>query len=126
MKFGTLLSLGLAGLASWGFAGATGSAQYLDSDSDSRQLQSRSSISQCTPLSISFDSARAADVDRSFVAISPPGSYELDSDGLQLFLDKPHGSVTTKGNVNNKLAEGATINSTFTLLSVDCFSRVPS
>ncbi|KAL1942970.1 hypothetical protein VTO73DRAFT_4641 [Trametes versicolor] len=113
MKFATLLSLGLTGLASWSFAGATDSARFLESH---RNLQSRGPSSQCEPLSISFESAPSADVDRSFVAISPPGSYELGSGGLQLFLDRPHGSVTTKGNVNDKLAEGATINSTFTLL----------
>lgn len=122
MKFATLLSLGLTGLASWSFAGATDSARLLESH---RNLQSRGPSSQCEPLSISFESAPSADVDRSFVAISPPGSYELGSGGLQLFLDRPHGSVTTKGNVNDKLAEGATINSTFTLLSVGYFSRVP-
>ncbi|KAI0763829.1 concanavalin A-like lectin/glucanase [Trametes elegans] len=65
---------------------------------------------------MNFRTTRSSDFSEYFIATSPPASYELDSDGLQLFLDKPRGKVTTNGNVNDKTADGATINSTFTLL----------
>jgi hypothetical protein len=51
-----------------------------------------------------------------FVAISSPDSYEVEDGYLKLFLQKPPGVVTTAGRVNNKLGNGATLNSTFTLL----------
>ncbi|KAI0334623.1 concanavalin A-like lectin/glucanase [Cubamyces sp. BRFM 1775] len=79
-------------------------------------LEARTTALQCTPLRISLGSSDPAAFHTSFVAISPPGSYELASDGLELFLDRPRGQIATKGNVNNKVAEGATINSTFTIL----------
>jgi hypothetical protein len=51
-----------------------------------------------------------------FVAISPEGSYRTGNDGLELFLQKPDGRIISKGGVNDKVADGATVNSTFTLL----------
>jgi len=51
-----------------------------------------------------------------FVAISPQGSYNLGNDGLELYLKKPPGEVTTRKGVNDNTADGATVNSTFTLL----------
>ncbi|KAE9406256.1 concanavalin A-like lectin/glucanase [Gymnopus androsaceus JB14] len=49
-----------------------------------------------------------------FVALSPPDTYAITSDGLQLYLKRPEGEVSSdKDGVNNKLGEGATINSTF-------------
>jgi hypothetical protein len=49
-----------------------------------------------------------------FVATSPEGSYLTGNDGLVLFLQKPAGHITTKDGVNDKIAVGATVNSTFT------------
>ncbi|KAI0365172.1 concanavalin A-like lectin/glucanase [Pilatotrama ljubarskyi] len=76
----------------------------------------RASDSRCEPLQISLSTSQTAQFNRLFVPISPPDSYELDSDGLNLFLDRPNGRIATKGMVNDKVAEGATINSTFTFL----------
>lgn len=53
-----------------------------------------------------------------FVPVSPPGSYAVGNDGLELFMDKPKSRVKTKGGVNNIVAEGATINSTFAFMCV--------
>ncbi|KAH9941497.1 concanavalin A-like lectin/glucanase domain-containing protein [Amylocystis lapponica] len=77
--------------------------------------------SQCQPFQSTFSQADFSSHfllagDPSFVAISPASSYRIGPGGLQLFLEKPHGSVTTKDGVNDKIADGATINSTFTLL----------
>ncbi|OSD00131.1 glycoside hydrolase family 16 protein [Trametes coccinea BRFM310] len=81
-----------------------------------KEHYARSVASDCVPLSITLDSSHATDFYRSFVPVSPAGSYQLASDGLQLFLDRPQGKIVTKQNVNDKVAEGATLNSTFTLL----------
>ncbi|KAF7370643.1 Glycoside hydrolase family 16 protein [Mycena sanguinolenta] len=48
-----------------------------------------------------------------FIPISPDNSYALTSNGLELYLYKPEGRVTTSDGVNDQLANGATINSTF-------------
>ena len=48
-----------------------------------------------------------------FVALSPPDSYRNTDQGLELYLRRPEGTVTRKGHTNDKIAEGATINSTF-------------
>lgn len=118
MNLAALLCLALSGLADWCLASAPGNAHPVTSVGDLRHLHSRGPTSQCEPFSISFQSSRVSEIDGSFVAISPPGSYELDSEGLKLFLDRPHGKITTKGNVNDRIADGATVNSTFTLLFV--------
>ncbi|KAJ8454800.1 hypothetical protein ONZ51_g12818 [Trametes cubensis] len=121
MKAYALLSSVLASLTVLELAGAT-SVTSQDSDyggfrtSDDTAHKARGTASQCTPFSIALSSSDTAAFDTSFVAISPSGSYGLVQDGLELFLDRPRGQITTKGNVNNKVAEGATINSTFTLL----------
>ncbi|KAJ8489980.1 hypothetical protein ONZ51_g2573 [Trametes cubensis] len=121
MKAYALLYSVLASLTVLELAGATGVTSR-DSDyggfgtSDDTAHKARGTSSQCTPFSIALSSSDTAAFDTSFVAISPSGSYGLVQDGLELFLDRPPGQITTKGNVNNKVAEGATINSTFTLL----------
>jgi hypothetical protein len=51
-----------------------------------------------------------------FVAISPEGSYRTGNRGLELFLQRPAGRIISKGGVNEQVADGATVNSTFTLL----------
>ncbi|KAI8974592.1 concanavalin A-like lectin/glucanase [Trametes punicea] len=115
VRFCLILS-GLASIVASGASGIGTSRTRASSRLELRQHWSRTKASRCTPFSVSLDSSKAADFHRSFTAISPPGSYELDSDGLHLFLDRPHGQVVTHGNVNDKVAEGATINSTFSLL----------
>ena len=51
-----------------------------------------------------------------FLALSPSGSYSNVQHGLQLYLTKPPGKITTADGVNNIVGEGATVNSTFTFL----------
>lgn len=51
-----------------------------------------------------------------FVPVSPSGSYSAGDSGLELYMDKPKGRVKTKGGVNDVVAEGATVNSTFAFL----------
>lgn len=106
----SVFCLGLAGLATSRLPGAFDDLR-LDSTLRPRR-------SQCEPFSINFSGFQSSEFTRYFVPISPAGSYELGSDGLDLYLDRPHGKINTKGNVNDKVAEGATINSTATLLFV--------
>ncbi|KII85912.1 glycoside hydrolase family 16 protein [Plicaturopsis crispa FD-325 SS-3] len=77
---------------------------------------------QCQPLHTTFPAsavyaynANGAPAAGQFAAVSPEGSYQAGN-GLQLFLQKPAGVITKKNGVNDKIAAGATINSTFTML----------
>ena len=73
--------------------------------------------SHCNPFRMSFGSStNRPDFERSFAPLDAPGSYQLSAKGLNLFLDKPSGKIVTNDNVNNKVAEGSTFNSTFTVL----------
>lgn len=77
------------------------------------------SDSQCQPFQSNLGpSSVSSDGSKDFVAISPSGSYSTSGNGLELYLKKPKGSITTKDRVNDKIGDGATINSTFTLRSV--------
>jgi len=87
----------------------------------------QTSNADCKPFYTTFDfpSYRIANsiseagpytTSTSFVAISPIGSYQTTYAGLELYLTKPDGKITTTKGVNDKIAPGATINSTFTLL----------
>ncbi|KAI0342971.1 concanavalin A-like lectin/glucanase [Trametopsis cervina] len=83
------------------------------------EQQARRSSSQCEPFRSTFKTSDASQTLRksdSFVAVSPEGSYNLGPGGLDLYLEKPDKPVHTKNGVNNIVAEGATINSTFTML----------
>ncbi|KAI0644293.1 concanavalin A-like lectin/glucanase [Trametes meyenii] len=115
MKLLAAFCLAICGLAGVQLAGSLTTS---GSHPDDRlwQHSTRADASQCKQFYISLGAAQVADFDRLFIPISPPGSYERDSNGLKLFLDRPQGKITTKGSVNDKVAEGATINSTFTLL----------
>ncbi|KZT07376.1 glycoside hydrolase family 16 protein [Laetiporus sulphureus 93-53] len=74
-------------------------------------------VSQCQPFKSSFlPQDISQSLDTQFVAISPSGSYSTGDNGLELFLDKPRGTITTKNGVNSMVGDGATVNSTFTLL----------
>lgn len=84
-----------------------------------------STRSQCTPFHSTFSTSDVSNSEgrAPFIAVSPPGSYKVDQTGLELYLQKPPGKITTKGGVNNVVAEGATVNSTFTLLFVHTYPR---
>ena len=81
------------------------------------------SQADCQPARYDF-SSQATGFEHDWLPLDSPQSYALGSDGLSLFLDRPSGRITSKGNVNSKVAEGSTFNSTFTLKSVN-LSRVP-
>ncbi|TBU30083.1 glycoside hydrolase [Dichomitus squalens] len=77
----------------------------------------RARPSHCDPFHMAFDSStNYPDFERDFSPLDGPHSYQLGSGGLSLFLDKPDGRITTKDGTNNKVAEGSTLNSTFTVL----------
>jgi len=77
----------------------------------------RRSSANCQPFHSTFSAAEISPpslfYQPPFVPVSPPQSYAVDNDGLQLFMDKPKGNVKTKNGVNSVVAEGATVNSTF-------------
>lgn len=81
----------------------------------------RRSSSDCTPSQTRFSSP--VDVSSSslfytprFVAVSHSNSYAVDRDGLQLYMERPKSGVRTKDGINNVVAEGATVNSTFAIM----------
>lgn len=74
---------------------------------------------ECQPFQSTFESyevTRNPYANAPFRAVSPGGSYNIGGEGLELYLEKPNRPVKTKNGVNDVVAEGATINSTFTLL----------
>lgn len=83
---------------------------------------SRSSRSsqQCTPFKTTFTPGSVASKGSSssepFVAVSPDGSWALGDEGLELYMERPKGGVKSGGGVNDVVADGATVNSTFTML----------
>lgn len=75
------------------------------------------SPSSCVPFKSSFSPSDVSQSQRTpFTGISSKDSYGFSESGMELYLDKPHGTIKTKGGENDKVAEGATVNSTFTLL----------
>lgn len=82
---------------------------------------SHSSRSSCTPFKSTFGSGSVGSKGSSsssepFVAVSPDGSWALGEGGLELYMEKPKGDVKTEGGINDVVADGATVNSTFTML----------
>ncbi|KAI0825608.1 glycoside hydrolase [Irpex lacteus] len=78
----------------------------------------RRSSSQCTPFHSRFDQSDISNspyASTPFVGVSPQGSYSVGTSGLELYLEKPNHPVKTKDGVNDIVAEGATVNSTFTV-----------
>lgn len=65
----------------------------------------------CQPFHTTFPSGSVGP-DSLFRALSPPETYETGDDGLAMYLLKPEGPVKRTGNVNDKIGQGATINST--------------
>ncbi|KAI0628211.1 concanavalin A-like lectin/glucanase [Trametes polyzona] len=106
----------LVSLVFWGLVDVSSASGTAASHGMGAHMVLPRSAAQCEPFSMNFRGSRLSDFDKAFVPLSPSGSYGLDSDGLHLFLDRPKGKITTKGNVNDKVADGATINSTFTFL----------
>lgn len=79
----------------------------------------RRTQSECQPFHSTFKSyevTRNPYTNTPFRAVSPEGSYSVGDGGLELYLERPNKAVKTKGGVNDVVAEGATINSTFTIL----------
>ncbi|KAK0218185.1 glycoside hydrolase family 16 protein [Armillaria fumosa] len=66
----------------------------------------------CQPFHTTFPSGSVGLADSPFRAISPPETYETCDNGLAMYLLKPEGAVRRTGNVNDKIGQGATINST--------------
>ncbi|RDB23746.1 putative glycosidase crf1 [Hypsizygus marmoreus] len=73
--------------------------------------------SQCRPFYTTFPptSVSRNTYSAPFVAISPAGSYQTTPGGLELYLNKPEGTIKTKQGANDKTSEGATVNSTFAI-----------
>ncbi|EPQ56687.1 concanavalin A-like lectin/glucanase [Gloeophyllum trabeum ATCC 11539] len=53
---------------------------------------------------------------KGMVAVGHGNTYEVSSGGLQMYLDRPEGEIRTKGGENDKIADGATFNSTFSFM----------
>ncbi|KZT43070.1 concanavalin A-like lectin/glucanase [Sistotremastrum suecicum HHB10207 ss-3] len=70
----------------------------------------------CRPSKTTFTSSTTLGPAEAFVALSPSDTYELTDNGLELHLQRPEGTVTTSKGVNDKLGDGATVNSTFSFL----------
>ncbi|KAI0351873.1 concanavalin A-like lectin/glucanase [Trametes cingulata] len=120
MKLLHLVCLGLSGLSlgsvAAGIAHDSVSGSLSSGSNSGLRHLTRSSTAQCEPFNVTLSVSQGAAFSRLFVPTSPPDSYELDLEGLKLFLDRPNGNIHTKGRVNDKVSEGATINSTITLL----------
>ncbi|KAJ7091321.1 glycoside hydrolase family 16 protein [Mycena belliarum] len=69
---------------------------------------------RCQPLQARFSDAPSS-FNSYFTPISPEGSYSVTDAGLEMYLFKPDGRVTKSAGANDRLGNGATINSTFTL-----------
>lgn len=76
--------------------------------------------SQCTPFKSAFGpgsvGSKGSSDSEPFVAVSPDGSWALGEGGLELYMERPKGDVKTEGGINDVVADGATVNSTFTML----------
>ncbi|TFK52070.1 concanavalin A-like lectin/glucanase [Heliocybe sulcata] len=71
------------------------------------------SVSSCEPFYTAFPGFY---LPHELVAISHSDSYTVDKAGLHMFLERPEGNIKTGDGVNDKVADGATLNSTFTFL----------
>ncbi|KAJ7446246.1 glycoside hydrolase [Mycena galericulata] len=70
---------------------------------------------QCQPFHATFNSDPSS-FNSYFIPISSAGSYALTDRGLEMYLSKPNGRVTTSApGVNDQIGNGATINSTAAL-----------
>ncbi|KAJ3789778.1 concanavalin A-like lectin/glucanase [Lentinula aff. detonsa] len=73
----------------------------------------------CQPFYTTFsDPSTVADSNSNpsnspFVALSPPETYAITSNGLEMYLQRPKGEVHSTNGMNDNLGEAATINSTF-------------
>ncbi|EKM50284.1 glycoside hydrolase family 16 protein [Phanerochaete carnosa HHB-10118-sp] len=84
---------------------------------DAVVVNTRRPSSSCRTFQSSFASSDISQYgDAPFRIVSPESSVSTSSEGLQLYLEKPKGTVHTNDGTNNIVAEGATVNSTFTML----------
>ncbi|KAF4593033.1 hypothetical protein EYR38_008742 [Pleurotus pulmonarius] len=80
------------------------------------QLRSRQASKGCYPLHTTFSNSEVSNGGNTLMTIiSPADSYSTSASGLELFLKKPAGRVTTHNGVNDQLGSGATANSSFLL-----------
>ncbi|KIY63790.1 hypothetical protein CYLTODRAFT_457813 [Cylindrobasidium torrendii FP15055 ss-10] len=61
----------------------------------------------CTPFRTDFKTLDG------FHHIGHDNQYALTGNGLELYIERPSGRVKSKDGVNDKLATGSTVNSTF-------------
>ncbi|KAJ3718993.1 glycosyl hydrolases family 16-domain-containing protein [Lentinula raphanica] len=86
-------------------------------------LHGRDNPRHCQPFHTSFSDPSAvadsnADPSNSpFVALSPPETYAITENGLEMYLRRPKGEVHSANGMNDNLGEAATINSTFSMNS---------
>jgi hypothetical protein len=85
---------------------------------DAGVMHTRRSSARCQPFQTSFSSGDDVSTSSSspLRIVGSTDSYSVDDDGLKLYLEKPPGTVHTKDGVNDVVAEGATVNSTFYML----------
>lgn len=70
----------------------------------------------CTPFHTDFKTLDG------FHHLGHDNQYALTGNGLELYIDWPSGRVKSKDGVNDKLATGSTVNSTFTF---SCVQAIP-
>ena len=76
----------------------------------------------CTPFHTTFtagsvSSSSGSDGYTPFVSVTPRDSYQLlDGGGLGLILRRPEGVIKTVKGINDRVGDGATVNSTFEFL----------
>lgn len=74
-----------------------------------------SQANSCRPFRTTF-SADSDSFDHAFTVLGDRSSAPIGSSGLQLHLSRPTGDIKKLDGVNDRVAEGATVNSTFSLL----------
>lgn len=80
-----------------------------------KMMKHRKKQTHCQPFHTTFAQGTVSDLSgvAPFVSVSPPDSYTASGKGLEMFLRRPPGPIIRQGHVNNVVADGATINSTF-------------
>lgn len=70
--------------------------------------------SHCQPYH--YDFTASTSLGSSFVSATADSKFDVNSNGLELFLTRPNQPVKSSKGINNILGQGSTINSTFTFL----------
>ena len=89
---------------------------YLISCTLALHIEPKAHSAACVPYHNGLQTSRPTSGNADFVGITSERSYKMGPNGLELILEKPPGKITRKDGVNSRVAEGATVNSTFTLL----------